>query len=85
MIGLFDALARPLLRHMDAENAHALAVLGLRLSPIFPRRADDESLAVRAFGLNFPNPVGMAAGNRNERGQRRSIQPDRQSGFRANN
>ena len=30
-----------------------------------PRRraaADDSRLAVRAFGLNFPNPVGIAAG-----------------------
>jgi dihydroorotate dehydrogenase len=34
----------------------------LRFSPIFPRRRDDPILAVRAFGLNFPNPVGMAAG-----------------------
>ncbi len=28
----------------------------------FGRRPDDPKLAVRAFGLNFPNPVGMAAG-----------------------
>jgi dihydroorotate dehydrogenase len=62
VIGLFDALTRPLLRRIDAEDAHALAILGLRLSPIFPRRADDEILGVRAFGINFPNPVGMAAG-----------------------
>ena len=32
------------------------------LAPIFPRAPDDPRLAVRAFGLNFPNPVGMAAG-----------------------
>jgi len=25
-------------------------------------RADDAKLAVRAFGLNFPNPIGMSAG-----------------------
>ena len=31
------------------------------LPPIRPR-PDDAKLAVRAFGLNFPNPVGMAAG-----------------------
>ena len=32
---------------------------------MFPRLgivADDKRLAVRAFALNFPNPVGMAAG-----------------------
>jgi len=31
------------------------------LPPVRPR-PDDPKLAVRAFGLNFPNPVGMAAG-----------------------
>ena len=31
------------------------------LPPTRPR-PDDPKLAVRAFGLNFPNPVGMAAG-----------------------
>jgi dihydroorotate dehydrogenase len=62
VIGLFEALSRPLLRQLDAEDAHGLAILGLRFAPIFPRARDDASLAVRAFGLNFPNPVGMAAG-----------------------
>ena len=27
-----------------------------------PVHADDKRLAMRAFGLNFPNPVGIAAG-----------------------
>lgn len=62
MIGLFEALSRPLLRQLDAEDAHGLAILGLRFAPILSRVRDDASLAVRAFGLNFPNPVGMAAG-----------------------
>jgi dihydroorotate dehydrogenase len=31
------------------------------LPPVRPR-PDDPKLAVRAFGLNFPNPIGMAAG-----------------------
>jgi dihydroorotate dehydrogenase len=31
------------------------------LPPVKPR-ADDPKLAMRAFGLNFPNPIGMAAG-----------------------
>lgn len=62
MIGLFEALSRPLFRQLEAEDAHGLAVFGLRFAPIFPRARDDASLAVRAFGLNFPNPVGMAAG-----------------------
>ena len=31
------------------------------MPPVRPR-PDDPKLAVRAFGLNFPNPIGMAAG-----------------------
>ena len=58
----FDRLARPLLRTLDPEDAHALAIKGLKLAPRFPRKADDSRLAVRAFGLNFPNPVGLAPG-----------------------
>jgi dihydroorotate dehydrogenase len=52
----------PLLRWLDAEDAHRLAVQGLKLLPPMRPKADDAKLAVRAFGLNFPNPVGMAAG-----------------------
>src|SRR5688572_5470132 len=61
MIGLFDRIARPLLRALDPEDAHALAVKALKFAPL-SRKTDDARLAVRAFGLNFPNPVGMAAG-----------------------
>lgn len=62
MIGLFDALARPVLGLLEAENAHRLAINALKLAPLPARAEDDALLAVRAFGLNFPNPVGMAAG-----------------------
>jgi dihydroorotate dehydrogenase len=62
VIGFFDRLARPLLRALDPEDAHSLAIRGLKLAPRFPARADDPRLAVRAFGLNFPNPVGLAPG-----------------------
>ena len=61
MIGLFDRIARPLLRALDPEDAHALAVKALKFAPL-SRVSDDGQLAVRAFGLNFPNPVGIAAG-----------------------
>lgn len=62
MIRAFDALTLPLLRRLDPEDAHRLALGGLRMLP--PRKAlpDDPKLATRAFGLNFPNPIGMAAG-----------------------
>jgi dihydroorotate dehydrogenase len=62
MIRAFDTLSLPLMRHLDAEDAHRLAIAGLRLMPPLRRPADDPRLAVRAFGLNFPNPIGMAAG-----------------------
>ena len=62
MIRAFDAFSLPLLRWFDPEDAHRLAIQGLRLLPPMRARPDDAKLAVRAFGLNFPNPVGMAAG-----------------------
>jgi dihydroorotate dehydrogenase len=62
VIRAFDSLTLPLLRRLDPEDAHRLAIAGLRLLPPGKPRASDPKLAVRAFGLNFPNPVGMAAG-----------------------
>lgn len=62
MIRAFDTFSLPLLRWLDPEDAHRLAIQGLRLLPPMRPRADDPKLAVRAFGLNFPNPIGMAAG-----------------------
>jgi dihydroorotate dehydrogenase len=61
VIRALDALS-PLLRLFDPEDAHRLAVRGLNLLPQARPRPDDPKLAVRAFGLNFPNPVGIAAG-----------------------
>jgi len=50
-------LARPFLFSLDPEDAHRLA---LRLAGlVVPRRFD---CPVRAMGLEFPNPVGLAAG-----------------------
>ena len=62
MIRAFDAFSLPLLRWFDPEDAHRMAIQGLKLLPPSRSRPDDPKLAVRAFGLNFPNPVGMAAG-----------------------
>ncbi|MDI3263330.1 MAG: quinone-dependent dihydroorotate dehydrogenase [Fulvimonas sp.] len=57
---------RPLLFALDAETAHGLTLRGLdaawrcglaaRLAPAVP------DLPVDAFGIRFPNPVGLAAG-----------------------
>jgi dihydroorotate dehydrogenase len=62
VIGLLESFARPLLRMLDPEDAHRLAVQALKFPPFVKLTADDPRLAVRAFGLNFPNPIGMAAG-----------------------
>jgi dihydroorotate dehydrogenase len=52
-----------LLLALDPEWAHELAVKGLELG-FYPRAlgADDKRLVQNVFGLDFPNPIGMAAG-----------------------
>jgi dihydroorotate dehydrogenase len=62
VIGFFDLVARPLLRAFEPEDAHALTIRALRLAPRKRPPSDDARLAVRAFGLNFRNPIGIAAG-----------------------
>jgi len=62
VIGLFDRLSRPLLRALDPEDAHALTLKALRYVPLARAAADPPELSVRAFGLTFPNPVGVAPG-----------------------
>jgi dihydroorotate dehydrogenase len=62
VIGLLNSLARPLMGLLAPENAHRLAINALKLAPLAPPAAEDARLAVRVFGLNFPNPVGMAPG-----------------------
>lgn len=66
-VNLYSTLLRPALFRLDAELAHEIAIHGLQaggraqaalratFGPV-PRHPVD------AFGLNFPNPVGLAAG-----------------------
>jgi len=61
MIGLLDRLARPLLYTLDPEDAHRLAIRMLQVVPMPPPAKDDKRLAMRVFGLNFSNPIGIAA------------------------
>jgi len=59
----FDSLVRPLLFRIDPEKAHGLSikVLSSGLHPsVRPDR--DPRLARKLFGLDFPNPIGIAAG-----------------------
>lgn len=62
MIGLLDRLARPFLYALEPEDAHNLAIRMLKFAPLPAAAPDDKRLAMRLFGLNFPNPVGIAAG-----------------------
>ena len=62
MIRLLGSLSRPLLFALDAETAHKATVTALRLAPLPAAAPSDERLKVEAFGLSFPNPIGMAAG-----------------------
>jgi len=62
VIDVFGRLMRPLLASLDPEDAHALTIKLLKFSPAFAAGRDDRRLASRVFGLNFPNPVGLAAG-----------------------
>jgi len=61
-------LLKPLLFALEPEAAHGLALGALRLSqPFLPLvspllRTADPRLEKTLFGLNFPNPVGLAAG-----------------------
>jgi dihydroorotate dehydrogenase len=56
-------LGQSLLLALPPERAHDLAVKSLELG-VYPRAdaPDDQRLAQRIFGLDFPNPLGMAAG-----------------------
>lgn len=57
------ALAMPVLRRLDPERAHSLALRALRMTLLVPPRADDDPrLSVAAFGRVLTNPVGLAAG-----------------------
>jgi dihydroorotate dehydrogenase len=57
-------LGAGLLRQLPAETAHrATLVLARAVGPLLPAPApDDASLKVTAFGLEFSNPIGLAAG-----------------------
>ncbi len=55
-------LIRPLAFAFDAETAHRLTIKALKLMPA--RRPPDlpESLRTRVAGIDFPTPIGLAAG-----------------------
>jgi dihydroorotate dehydrogenase len=62
VIGPLFSVARPLLHALDAETAHHATLAALQFAWLPACPPDDKRLAVRAFGLDFPNPIGLAAG-----------------------
>ncbi len=46
----------------DPERAHKYALRGLQIRRLLPPIPDHPLLETHAFGLTFPNPVGVAAG-----------------------
>jgi dihydroorotate dehydrogenase len=63
MTSALASLAMPLMRRMDPERAHRLALraLALGLAGRDPAPGDPR-LATRVLGLDFRNPIGLAAG-----------------------
>ena len=64
---LYPVLFQTVLRRMDPEKAHHLAFRVIQSVPFvgaLARRvcAPDRSLRVRALGIEFPSPFGLAAG-----------------------
>lgn len=55
-------LGAVLLRQMDPETAHRLAIRALQVTPLPAPGADDPILKTTIAGLEMSNPVGLAAG-----------------------
>ena len=62
-MNLFQALGRRALFNLDPETAHGVSIMALKNGLLPPCPAvSDPRLAVNLAGLEFPNPVGLAAG-----------------------
>lgn len=62
-MSLFKSLGRRALFTLDAETAHGLSISALKAGMLPACNVKpDPRLAVRLAGLDFPNPVGLAAG-----------------------
>jgi dihydroorotate dehydrogenase len=63
MADLLYKLARPALNLLDPERAHRVTIRALKLGLAQTRQqADDPILRTTVWGLDFPNPIGLAAG-----------------------
>lgn len=62
MIGALWPLLKPAFHALDPETAHEATLTALEKLPLRAAPSCDGRLAIEAFGLTFPNPVGLAAG-----------------------
>ena len=70
LLKLYKSILRPLLFRLPPETAHELSIhlLAASLSPTFFRRSVNARLLaepvgpIKRFGLEFANPIGLAAG-----------------------
>ncbi|KRB31280.1 dihydroorotate dehydrogenase (quinone) [Mesorhizobium sp. Root695] len=62
-MSVLDRLGQKLLFTFDPETAHGMSIAALRCGlPVGARKTFDARLKVTVSGLEFPNPLGMAAG-----------------------
>ncbi|UCI19323.1 quinone-dependent dihydroorotate dehydrogenase [Mesorhizobium sp. B2-1-8] len=62
-MSVLDRIGQKLLFTFDPETAHGLSIAALRCGlPVGARTVRDTRLKVSLCGLDFPNPLGMAAG-----------------------
>jgi dihydroorotate dehydrogenase len=59
---LYRGFLRPILFSLDAETAHHLALSMLSMMPPLPVADDPPELRSSLWGLDFSNPIGLAAG-----------------------
>jgi dihydroorotate dehydrogenase len=62
-MSMFDRIGQKLLFSLDPETAHGLSIAALRCGlPVSAAATHDRRLATSLCGIDFPNPLGMAAG-----------------------
>ncbi|MET3593259.1 dihydroorotate dehydrogenase [Mesorhizobium shonense] len=62
-MSMLDRIGQRLLFSFDPETAHGMSIAALRCGlPVASRPPRDARLKVSVCGLDFPNPLGMAAG-----------------------
>lgn len=61
-MSLYRSVLRPLAFKLDPERVHEFALGALARGLVPPRQFLDVRLQQTLFGVNFPNPLGLAAG-----------------------